>query len=339
MVVIRKLWIFDFLIIGRLLARAGLQFLCVAAVGLGLVCGRPSGEVNFAREIEILALFPRQGLPSGWRTEGEPQLYRGNHLYEYINGGADLYLEYGFDRAASLEYKGPNDAVIIVDIYRMASPKAAYGIFSLNSGLKYTPVLDVGTIGALTPYQFTFCEGEYFVTVQALEEGEAADRSLDYFARLVDSRISGVDTTFPALVSELPSEGLLPLSVTLVHGVLGLNSRRYLGDKNHFALGDNTWGVLGLYRLSEDTRKPALLLLVDYPDSAEAARVFAQVNSRREKLSSGAAVSDDSSSLGPGRHGQGPLIETRGKRLAAWFDLPVAGTNEYKKLLNAVLSY
>jgi len=324
---------------GRWIARAGLWTVFFGAICLGSVCSRPSGVEETKSKTDIQALFPRQGLLSGWRTEDEPKLYSGNQLYEYINGGADLYLEYGFDQAATLEYKGPDDAVIIVDIYRMASPRAAYGIFSVHSGMKYTPVLDVGTIGALTPYQFTFCKGEYFVAVQALEEGEEADRSLDYFARLVDSRISGADTAFPALVRELPSEGLLPQSVTLVHGVLGLNSRRYLGDENHFALGGDTWGVLGLYRLSGDTKKPALLLLVDYPDSAEAARVFGQVNSRREKLLSGAAVSDDSSSPGPGRYDQGPLIETRGNRLAACFDLPAVGVDEYKKLLNKALSY
>ena len=323
----------------RWFVHARLWTVFLGTICLGPVCSRPSGMEETKSKTDIQALFPRQGLPSGWRTESEPQLYSGNQLYEYINGGADLYLEYGFDQAATLEYKGPDDAVIIVDIYRMASPRAAYGIFSVNSGMKYTPVLDVGTIGALTPYQFTFCKGEYFVAVQALGEGGETGWSLDYFTRLVDSRISGADTAFPALVSELPSESLLPQSVTLVHGVLGLNSRRYLGDENHFALGGDTWGVLGLYRLSEDTKKPALLLLVDYPDSAEAARVFGQVNSGREKLSPGAAVSDDSSSPGPGGRGRGSLIDARGKRLAAWFDLPAVGTDGYKKLLNKALSY
>ena len=311
---------------GRLLARAGLCTVFLSAICLGLFCNRPFGRDEAAPENRIRSLFPRKDLPAGWRPEGKAQTYSGRELYEYINGGADLYLEYGFDQAAVLEYKGPDDAAVIVDIYRMASPTAAYGIFSLNSGVDYSPVVDVGTLGAVTPYQFTFCKGEYFVGIQSLEAGGRTGRTLGHFARSLDSRISGVDTIAPALVRKLPTTGLLVQSVTLCHGLLALNSRRYLGEENIFELGGDTWAVLGNYQFPGEARRPrSMLLVVEYPDSAEAARVLARLNSEP------GPAADDSSGLGP-------LIAARGNRLAAWFDLADDRIDACREILNEELN-
>jgi len=279
------------------------------------------------QDMDLAELFPRQGLPSGWTTERDMQLYRGRELYEYINGGADLYLEYGFEQAASQEYKGPDGAAVMVDIYRMESPEAAYGIFSVGSGTDYTTVADVGTLGAVTPYQFTFCKGEYFVSVQSLSAGEKADSALDYFARAIAGGIAAETAAPPVLVQRLPAEGLDLRSVALVRGPLGLNSRLYLGEENPLKLGGDTWGVLGIYSLSG---VESLLLVLQYPDSAAAGRVVSKL----------AAPAGGKISAGPG-----PLIKTpdlwrgRGARLAAWFDLPGQGTETHRDILDEVLSY
>ncbi len=298
----------------------------MGAICLGLLCNRPFGRDEAAPGNRIRSLFPRKDLPAGWRPEGKAQTYRGRELYEYINGGADLYLEYGFDQAAVLEYKGPDGDAVIVDIYRMASPAAAYGIFSLNSGVDYSPVVDVGTLGAATPYQFTFCKGEYFASIQSLEAGGRTDRTLGQFARSLDSRISGTDTGVPALVHKLPTTGLLVQSVTLVHGLLALNSRRYLGEENLFELGGDIWAVLGNYQFpGEKAQKRSMLLVVEYPDSAQAARVLARLSSE-----TGPAADETS--------GLGPLIAARGNRLAAWFDLPEDRSAACREILNEELN-
>lgn len=51
-------------------------------------------------------------------------------LYGYINGGAELYLEYGFDTllVTELVIEGSD---IKAEVYRMKDPEAAFGIFSV----------------------------------------------------------------------------------------------------------------------------------------------------------------------------------------------------------------
>ena len=35
-----------------------------------------------------------------WSAEGEPEVYAGDDLFVYINGGAEIYHEYGFVQVA-----------------------------------------------------------------------------------------------------------------------------------------------------------------------------------------------------------------------------------------------
>ena len=104
-----------------------LMLLCVACGA-----GEPVEEVvTGAREKETVseqAVNPP--LPAdeaeGWRPSGSPTVFQGESLYEHINGGADIYYEYGFVEVA-LEYYGNGDKEVSVEIYRMDDAAAAFG--------------------------------------------------------------------------------------------------------------------------------------------------------------------------------------------------------------------
>lgn len=83
---------------------------------------------------DILSIFPDPfGLP-GFQLAGDPEVYEGDYLYDLINGGADVYFEYGFERAATQSYKGVDGpSAIKIEIYQMSDIYAAYGIMSLTA--------------------------------------------------------------------------------------------------------------------------------------------------------------------------------------------------------------
>jgi hypothetical protein len=98
---------------------------------------------------------------------GEGKLARrvtfdGNSLWGYINGGADLYLEYGFRNITvhEIEYNGNT---LRFDLYRMNDPKAAYGIFSI-----YTYNCDSdegpGQFNCGTKWQLQTVKGDYYLS-------------------------------------------------------------------------------------------------------------------------------------------------------------------------------
>ena len=315
---------------GRLFPRAVLWVMWVVfsgfiCLGLFWTCAIEAAETG--QDKDIRTLFPNREIPSGWRPVGEPRIYAGRELYEYINGGADLYLEYGFKEAASLEYLGPDDAVIVVDIYRMSSSAAAYGIFSAGRRMDHAS-MDLGTAASQTPYQRTFCKGEFFINVQNLGAGGEENVASEYLAREVDVSLFNADTVVPKIVQKLPREYLIPQSITLAHGPLSLNSRRYLGDRNFFELGGDTWGVIGLYSFPGDEEPPAVLLFVEYPDSTATGRIkkklLGHIENPADKTSSSLAEFPS-------------FWRTENIWLAAWFDLSLEKRSLAEKLLREVL--
>jgi len=103
--------------------------------------------------------------------------YTKESLFGYMNGGAELYLEYGFDRLVvseididGTEYK--------VEVYKMDDPEAAYGIYSVS-------VFRCDTSGHLdayacqTAYQLQLCKGDYYISIiNNSGKALAADQSI-----------------------------------------------------------------------------------------------------------------------------------------------------------------
>ena len=61
----------------------------------------------------------------------QEKYYDGNALWGHIDGGADLYLEYGFDKLLFQEIE-LNNIRFRIEYYRMKDPAAAFGIFSVS---------------------------------------------------------------------------------------------------------------------------------------------------------------------------------------------------------------
>jgi hypothetical protein len=81
-----------------------------------------------AKEILINA-----SLPDDWKIDNL-QSYEGDDLFFLINGGADLYFEYGFLDVAAADFKHPSLGKFYAEVYRMENDSAAFGVFSLGKG-------------------------------------------------------------------------------------------------------------------------------------------------------------------------------------------------------------
>ncbi len=99
---------------------------------------------------------------------GEGKLIRrttfdGNSLWGYINGGADLYLEYGFENIVvhDIEFRGKP---VRFDLYRMKDPNAAYGIFSVYS-FACDSTTGPGQFNCGTKWQLQAVKGNYYLSV------------------------------------------------------------------------------------------------------------------------------------------------------------------------------
>ncbi len=73
------------------------------------------------------------------KKEGEARIYEGNKLFDYMDGGAELYYEYGFEQACVQRYKGKGREVT-VEIYQMDTPAHAYGVYTFDTQGEHPPL-------------------------------------------------------------------------------------------------------------------------------------------------------------------------------------------------------
>ncbi len=164
----------------------------------------------------------------------EARTFTAESLYGYIDGGAELYLEYGFDTLVVTELvSGGRD--IKVEFYRMKDAAAAFGIFSVsrfrcNGGPRLTDHI------CRSAYQLQFCKGCYYVNIINDTGTEAEQKTANEITAFLLERLA--DLPFdPGLFFEDRPDDETMRSAVLIRGPLGIyNGIPVLID----ALGDVT---------------------------------------------------------------------------------------------------
>ena len=98
----------------------------------------------------------------------EPEIKRertftGEGLYGFMNGGADLYFEYGFKTLVNRDimYKGE---AFTMDIFEMPTCNDAFGIYSIHAG-RCQQADTMGMINCFSPYQLQTVIDNYYVSI------------------------------------------------------------------------------------------------------------------------------------------------------------------------------
>ena len=175
-----------------------------------------------AAQDTLSAYLPADGAAPGWTRDGDPQEFAGDDLYTYIDGGAEIYQEYGFRRVVLQDYKNAAGRSVSLEIFEMATPAAAYGIFTFKRSGK-GKLVPLGSGGELEDYYLNFWKGRFLVTLTGFDETPATIDGLMAVAGVVDAKIADKAGP-PDLVAALPERGLRPGSVKYLKGVLGLNN-------------------------------------------------------------------------------------------------------------------
>jgi len=240
-----------FLIISFL---TGTAFLCM------LTTPSLSNTPKMLKSIE--SLLPSNTEISPWSKNGPANIYKENQLFEYINGGAEIFFEYGFSQLITQEYIY-DDELLVVDIYEMNDAAAAFGIYSINRDYKL-PALNIGDDGTQFEYHVAFWQNLYFVVIRGYKSDKTAKMILSQFAENISKQIRATSEQ-PQLLTHLPANCLLPRSQGYLKGILGLNSQLYLTQKNILEIGDAQ--VEGAFATYHDNNDEAHLLLIHYDNS------------------------------------------------------------------------
>ena len=145
-------------------------------------------------------LLPPVSCGAGRKIEGKPLFYDRDTLSDRIDGEAELYFPYGFDRMAAARYaseKNPGTG-IDVEIYRMGSLLDAFGMYA-NYRQKDGRSLTVGAESSLSGSQLFLYQGRYFVHIQATGIDAPDPDALTECARTVVAQMPGNGNRPPEL--------------------------------------------------------------------------------------------------------------------------------------------
>ncbi len=183
---------------------------------------------------DLLKFLPSTGEVGEWERDDSPQEYRGDSLYEYINGGAEIYHDYGFKQVVVQDFKNKRGKSISIEIFEMEDTESAFGIFTFKISPEERK-LGLGSDARLSDYYLNFWKGDLLVTITGFDEDEETVEGLQELARAVDAKIKRKGER-PPLVSALPVEGLYPTSIKYFQGNLGLYNSYPFFTKDVFHL-------------------------------------------------------------------------------------------------------
>jgi hypothetical protein len=197
--------------------RWGAALALVALLGAGPETARASTGQDSLR-----SFLPENGAAASWSKDGDPQEFAGEDLYTYIDGGAEIYQEYGFRRVVIQDYRNPAGRSVSLEIFQMETPAAAYGMFTFKRSGK-GKIVPLGTGGELEDYYLNFWKGTFLVTLTGFDETAGTIEGILAVGGAVDAKIPDRAGP-PDLVSALPERGLKPGSLKYLKGLLALNN-------------------------------------------------------------------------------------------------------------------
>gem|GEM_PF-419283 len=217
-------------------------------------------------EIDLLSLVSVQ-VP-GWQEQETVLISKAEDMFKYMDGGAELYLAYGFRRLAVKRYKSEESLPMLVEVYEFDSSENAYGIYSFDTA---GDKLDIGQDAVYGHGLLKFWKDKILVRVFAEKEYQKSEDDLLAFGRQIDSKIP-TEGSRPDLLSLIPEKKLVPDSLHFFHKNICLNNIYYIPESTALGLSEHTDAVTAQYALGG--RQPPRLLLIEYTDEPAARTAF-----------------------------------------------------------------
>ena len=222
--------------------------------------------IPLATAVESTMEFPIEDFNSvlpdeigGWKKAASPEIYDKTNLYDYIDGGAELYISYNFQNLLAVRYKGEGEEEIVIDIFDMGNSQDAFGVFS------HGREQDDGLVGQGSEYGgglLTFWKDRYYISVMAYPETEKKKELVLELGRKLAASIPAKGA-LPPVLALLPEENLVRDSIRYFHHYIWLNSHFFIANENILQIDDETQAVLAKYKTGD---KIFHLLVALYPD-------------------------------------------------------------------------
>ncbi len=127
-----------------------------------------------------------------FKKAADPEYYSPDTLFEYINGGAELFLAYGFIELMVRQFSEEGNPAhrVTLEIYNMGTVENAFGVSKAEQGGDpYT--LPGGAEGQLGNGMLQFYKGAFYVNIFLPPTSKAFPAVAEEIGKTIESRIKG----------------------------------------------------------------------------------------------------------------------------------------------------
>ncbi len=155
----------------------------------------------------------------GWTVESDVRVYTADNLWEYINGAAELFVEYDVQLCMTGDISS-GDLVVTVEYYDMGTPLNAFGVY-----VRERPDPGISLTGATEvvispPYQALLLKGSTYAKVNVFD-GELTEANGRSLLEAIARELPG-PTEYPSELDLLPENGRIA-------GTSGFQTEGFLG--------------------------------------------------------------------------------------------------------------
>ena len=199
----------------------------------------------------------------GWKKSGADRTYDRETIFDYIDGGGEVYLTYGFRKVIVRSYTRSEEPEILAEIFDMGSSFDAFGMLSFEREGDH---VDVGEDSEYQPGALRFWKGKYFIIVSSERRTPDTEKAVMSLGREISKRLKETGEK-PRMLRYLPQRGLIKNQIRFFHAWFNLNYHFFVAEKNILNLDERTDAVLAPY-LIQDAR--SFLLLISYESESKA---------------------------------------------------------------------
>lgn len=175
--------------------------LVVGIITLTILTAGCCGDRKKTENLSSANFLPKKISSLAMERSSKIRTFTGELLYEYIDGGAEIFHLYNFIEVATADYKY-NETEIVVDIYRFDNAIDAYGLFTMLRP-DNPEVVHFGVEGFASVLSLDFVKGSFLVRLIGYDESAEIALALRNLAKEFNELIPGT-TRRPEIFSLFP---------------------------------------------------------------------------------------------------------------------------------------
>jgi hypothetical protein len=203
------------------------------------------------------------------KKDGAARIYEDKKLFDYMDGGAELYYEYGFEQACVQRYKA-NAGEVTVEIYQMDTSAHAYGVYTFDTQGEHP---SIGQDATYARGLLSFWKGRY--CVRALSDNEKFKDIILALGQAIAKKIPQ-EGERPAILAILPPQWVVGDSLLYFRGQIALNNNYFLSHQDVLFLSKGAEGITFLYK---PEAQPLRVIIVRYAGRTQAMEAFKSLRS------------------------------------------------------------